>query len=534
MSPAGSRHGMGEASDDDSGIMLLSGPASPVPPPKERVQAGRRQQQALEARLEGCVQELRRLCLREAELTGTLPHEYPLKAGEKPPKVRRRIGAAFKLDEIVVLHGVDPLERERALQLRIAEASRRLCHEQNIGRRLRKRRQTAALREEQKLRDLEQVLSQRRLLTGHRDTGTAHELSGSEESSLSDTGLLEEEDTRPPGPATPRRSPSPEDATEEEEEEEGSGPPPSSPSPWQETSLDRPYERGRNPGINTGNGETRSSRCYLGSPLGSPLVTPSSPDPAAPPAARPGDPPYRFVPMRTLVLCQQGGSSAPGTPETLARRGQSQAWRLDPPWPPLEPRGRPPGPRRRPPHCAVSFPPPAGPSFLSGSAESVSSVSSVSRAPSPGGSGPDGSLAAPLSLPGPRPRGPPRVQPPPSGLLLEQDLAPLRYQRLVPSRSRIVRTPSLKDYGGARGLSRAAVTEELRSWHQRARLRGARPHSLDREAALGRPPGGTPGDGPLALAVLSRVQAPPVLRRSVPGVPVQLYVPENGEIITQV
>lgn len=42
------------------------GPDSPVSPLKERAQAGRRQQQALEARLEGCVQELRRLCLREA------------------------------------------------------------------------------------------------------------------------------------------------------------------------------------------------------------------------------------------------------------------------------------------------------------------------------------------------------------------------------------------------------------------------------------------------------------------------------------
>lgn len=72
-----------------------------------------------------------------------------------------------------VAHPQDPLERERALQLQIAEASRRLCHEENIGRQVRKRRQTAALREEQKLRDLEQVLSQRRLLAGQRDTSTA-------------------------------------------------------------------------------------------------------------------------------------------------------------------------------------------------------------------------------------------------------------------------------------------------------------------------------------------------------------------------
>ncbi|OPJ88964.1 hypothetical protein AV530_019074 [Patagioenas fasciata monilis] len=105
LSPVGSRPGMGEASDTDSGIMLHSGPDSPVSPLKERAQAGRRQQQALEMRLESCVQELRRLCLREAELTGTLPREYPLKEGEKPPKVRRRIGAAFKLDETLVLRG---------------------------------------------------------------------------------------------------------------------------------------------------------------------------------------------------------------------------------------------------------------------------------------------------------------------------------------------------------------------------------------------------------------------------------------------
>ncbi|KAM4759425.1 innate immunity activator protein isoform 2-T2 [Cyanocitta cristata] len=540
----GSRRGMGEASDTDSGIMLHSGPDSPVSPPKERVQAGRRQQQALEARLDGCVQELRRLCLREAELTGTLPREYPLKAGEKPPKVRRRIGAAFKLDEIVVLRG-DPLERERALQLQIAEASRRLCHEENIGRRVRKRRQTAALREEQKLRDLEQVLIQRRLLAGQRDTGTAEELSASDESSMSDAGLLEEEDTRPPGPATPRRSPSPKDPAEEEEE---SGLLTAPPTPWQETSLDRPYERAKNPSVDPEDGETQSSQCYLGSLMAAPAssLAPGSPDPTGSPASRTGDPPYRFIPIRTLVLCRQAGSSAPSTPEPSGRRAQTQSLRVDPCWQPAEPRGRSVAPRRRPTYYTVTVPTSCilspGPACCSGSDDSISDLSSISHATSPGSSSPDVSFAVPLPLtePGYHPRGALRFLPPagPPTFLYEQDLAPLRYQRLVPSRSRIVRTPSLKDYApaGARGLSKAAVTEELKSWHQRAQLRGARPHSLDRQGAFRRPHGGTTRDGPIARGVLSLVQGPPVqvLRRSAAGVPVQVYVPENGEIVTQV
>ncbi|NWW13431.1 INAVA protein, partial [Oreocharis arfaki] len=509
------------------------GPDSPVSPLKERVQAGRRQQQALEA----CVQELRRLCLREAvsraggppacphvlpwlcsvslccpqELTGTLPCEYPLKAGEKPPKVRRRIGAAFKLDEIVVLREVDPLERERALQLQIAEASRRLCHEENIGRRLRKRRQTAALREEQKLRDLEQVLSQRQLLAGQRDTSTAEELSASDESSMSDTGLLEEVDTQPPGPATPRRSPSPKDPTEEEEEESGLLMAP--PTPWQETSLDRPYERAKIPGVDTEDGETQSSQCYLGSLMAAPTssLAPSSPNPACSPVSRTGDAPYRFVPIRTVVLCRQAGSSAPSTPEPSGRRGQTQSLRVDPCWQPAEPRGRSATPRRRPTYYTVTVPTSCiltpGPACRSGSDDSISDLSSISHATSPGSSSPDVSFAVPLPLtePGYYPRGALQFLPPAGTptFLYEQDLAPLRYQRLVPSRSRIVRTPSLKDYApaGARGLSKAAVTEELKSWHQRAQLRGSRPHSLDRQGAFRRPHGGTTRDGPIAHGV---------------------------------
>ncbi|NXC86435.1 INAVA protein, partial [Cercotrichas coryphoeus] len=511
------------------------GPESLVSPPKERVQAGRRQQQALEARLDGCIQELRRLCLREAvsgargppahphmlpwlcsvslcrpqELTGTLPCEYPLKAGEKPPKVYRRIGAAFKLDEIIVLHGVDPLERERALQLQIAEASRRLCREENIGRQVRKRRQTAALREEQKLRDLEQVLSQRRLLAGQRDTSTA--LSASDESSMSDTSLLEEEDTLPPGHATPRRSPSPKDLTKEEEEESGLLMPPT--NPWQETSLDRPCERAKNPSIDPKDGETQSSQCCLRSLVAAPAssLAPGSPGSAGSPVSRTGDLPYRFVPIRTLVLCQQAGSSAPSTPESSGQQGQTQSLRVDPCWQPAEPRGRSAAPRRRPTYYTVTVPtsciPTPGPACRSGSDDSISDLSSISHATSPGSSSPDMSFAVPLSVaePGYYPRGALQLLPPagPLTFLYEQDLAPLRYQRLVPSRSRIVRTPSLKDYApaGARGLSKATVTEELKSWHQRARLRGARPHSLDRQGAFQRLRGGTTRDVPVARGV---------------------------------
>lgn len=521
---------MGEASDTDGGILLHSGPGIPGWP-----RAG--QQRALEARLDGCLQELRRLCLREAELTGTLPREYPLKAGEKPPKVRRRIGAAFKLDETLVLRGADPLsalERDLALQLQIARAARRLCREENIGRRLRRRRQSAAVLEEQKLRDLQSVLNQRRLLSAAAGT---QEPSASDDSSLSDTVLLEEEETRTPAPGTPRRSPE----EPSEEEEEGSGSPPEPPSSWGDTGPDRAHEKAKAPGADAGDGGTRSSQCYPGSP-----PAPSSPDPVSPPVPRPGDvPPYRFVPIRTLVLCRQVGSSAPSTPEPVGRRGQSQSLRVEGSRPP-EPRGRSAAPRRRPTYYTVTVPasclPPPGPAHRSGSDDSISDLSSVSHATSPGSSSPEvpvprPPVPPPLPEPGYYPRGAHRFLPP--LVLYEQDLAPLRYQRLVPSHSRIVRTPSLKDYApaAARGVSKATVTEELKSWHQRARLRGARPHSLDRQGAFRGPRGGIARDVPVTRAPLLRAQGPPlvpVLRHSPDGVSVQVYVPENGEIVTQV
>uniref|UniRef100_A0A8C3LGJ1 Innate immunity activator n=1 Tax=Chrysolophus pictus TaxID=9089 RepID=A0A8C3LGJ1_CHRPC len=309
------------------------GPGSPTAPLKELAQRVRRQQQALEL----CVQELRRLCLREAELTGTLPQEFPLKAGEKPPKVRRRIGAAFKLDESLVLRGADPLgalERDLALQMQIARAAHRLCREENISKQLRRRRKTAALKEEQKLKALEDTLLAERRALSAGGTGGA------------------QEEAQPMGAGTPQRlpSPCPWPRLAPEEQSEDPGCPSAPPGPWRETSLDGPYGKAKNISAEPGDGETCASRCCPTSP---PAVTsvPISPD------CRAGDvAPYRFIPIRSVVLCRQMGSSAPSTPEPAIRRGQCQSLRVDSRWEPGEMRGRSTAPRRRPTYYTVTVP----------------------------------------------------------------------------------------------------------------------------------------------------------------------------------
>lgn len=55
------------------------------------------------------------------------------------------------------------LERDLALQLQIAEAARCLSREENLAKQVRKRRKSAVLKEEKKLKDLEQALSEYRL-----------------------------------------------------------------------------------------------------------------------------------------------------------------------------------------------------------------------------------------------------------------------------------------------------------------------------------------------------------------------------------
>ncbi|XP_077013474.1 innate immunity activator protein isoform X2 [Tamandua tetradactyla] len=573
-----------EVSDADSGIILQCGPDSPVSP-KELTYAMRKQQRALEERLEACLEELRRLCLREAELTGTLPAEYPLKPGENAPKVRRRIGAAYKLDERALCRE-DPLsslEQELALQLQITEAARRLCREENISRQARRQRKHAMLQEEKKLRELERCLGEQRPNGGPPPATTlplGRELSASDDSSLSDGLLLEDEES--PVPKPPPESPAPPSRPLAPQSLEGLQPArpetgvleraPIQNSPWKETSLDHPYEK------------LRKSPSEPSSESSSPATTPQEgPSTSSPWLLEPVS--YHVVPIRGIPGQRQGRASAPTTPEMQGRRGQSQSLRVDSFRARPEGRGRSAFPRRRPTHYTVTVPdscfpaakpPLLQPAYHSCSEDSGSDVSSISHPTSPGSSSPDISFLRPLSPPEP-PRhhgawGPtggrelathyPKLLLPPGyypagryvvvaegalppgewelcraalGPAYKEEGAPLRYQRLVPAHSRIVRTPSLKDSSSGRGLSKAAVSEELKWWHERARLRSARPHSLDRQGAF-RVRSLPPGREGFGRVLGPRTQVPTVcvLRRSPEGAPVQVFVPENGEIISQV
>ncbi|XP_014021916.2 coiled-coil domain-containing protein 120 [Salmo salar] len=58
----------------------------------ERISALQERKQLLEDLLSSRVGELRQVCLLEAELTGKVPHAFPLETGERAPIVQRRVG----------------------------------------------------------------------------------------------------------------------------------------------------------------------------------------------------------------------------------------------------------------------------------------------------------------------------------------------------------------------------------------------------------------------------------------------------------
>ncbi|XP_037131386.1 innate immunity activator protein isoform X2 [Syngnathus acus] len=536
-----------EISDSDSGIILHCGPESPTSPVKEsstHTRALQLKQQSLEGRLELCLLELRKLCIREAELTGTLPSDYPLMPDENPPQVRRRIGASFKLDEGLIylekedseLHG---LETELALQRQIYEAVRKLSLEEKLSKPQKKSRVQQCKREEKKVRELQEAVFQCRIRSECNSpcigniSAKGKDLNMSDDSSLSDVVALDEDlDSLGPVSATVPNLQTP--IVEYE-------PSPIQNSPWKESSLDQPYHKAAKPlPADSSNSSTAGAQV--------------SADASRIPLSQ-------FI--KNSALRHNHSASAPSTPELRVRRQYSQSFRFPKSKPcadkeclsseSLRVRSR--LPQRR---CATDFlvlSPESSPlrPYQSSSEDSSSEHSASSYVVS---------QDAPTEIP--------KLCPPPYGFHFKKELpgcgntqplspqdsgkrlvsSPLVSQcspqqrpwqegtastrkvpKLPPPYTRVVRTPSLKEYAsyGLRIMPREAVSEELKSWHQRSQSHSSVPGCEELQSPLG-----MKSPTLLHMPPFDQGSGNLVLQRAADGTPVQWFVAEDHEIVSQV
>eukprot|EP00069_Balaena_mysticetus_P003404 bmy_16642T0 len=138
----------------------------------ERLRGLLDRQRTLQEALSLKLQELRKVCLQEAELTGQLPPECPLEPGERPQLVRRRPPAArayppphpnpahhslcpAKAPQELAL---EALEREVSVQQQIAAAARRLALAPELSAEQRRRRRQVQADALRRLHELEEQL----------------------------------------------------------------------------------------------------------------------------------------------------------------------------------------------------------------------------------------------------------------------------------------------------------------------------------------------------------------------------------------
>ncbi|KAI4884057.1 hypothetical protein NFI96_030656, partial [Prochilodus magdalenae] len=342
-------------------VLFCAGPDSPTSPVKDlstHTRAMRLKHQSLEDRLELCLLELKKLCIREAELTGTLPSDYPLLPDEQPPQIRRRIGATFKLDKGLIAQDgeeseLHALEADLALHRQIYEAARRLSLEEHISKPVRKSRVQQCKREEKKVKELQEAVLKHRVNHGCVSPQTCRSsrrrgdqvivlsvdsfceqlfdnICISDDSSLSDAAALD--DDLEPSLLSPttlgsegsfQRSVTLTLSPSCDSKQAGSCSSleyersPIQNSPWRESSLDQPYQKHKKP-------PSASSSRSSSSPTGTLTEQRLDDIPPAP----------QFV-FKSLAMRNNHPSSAPTTPELPLRRHVSQSFRLPRPRPDL-------------------------------------------------------------------------------------------------------------------------------------------------------------------------------------------------------
>ena len=141
------------------------------------------------------------------------------------------------------------------------------------------------------------------------------------------------------------------------------------------------------------------------------------------------------------------------------------------------------------------------------------------------------------------------VAPCPAPQWRDRALSPRRILKPPPPYTRLVRTPSLKEYPDhtIRLLPREIVSEELKSWHQRIQLQktqagGGVDEQSSRSPARPLLPSfrqvgaavGRLAQASVTAPLFSQGSGNVVLQRDPDGTPVQWFVAEDAEIVSQV
>ncbi|CAH1265514.1 FRMD4B [Branchiostoma lanceolatum] len=141
---------------------------------REMYAALRARKETLEDQLKLKTEALKQLCIKEAEITGVLSSDIPLKPGESPPQIRRRVGTAFTYSSKVVEGSagqeaeadLERIEREYEILSKITSAALRLANDPSVAKKVRKKRKESYQKSLQKLKTLEAVLNHLRKQTG--------------------------------------------------------------------------------------------------------------------------------------------------------------------------------------------------------------------------------------------------------------------------------------------------------------------------------------------------------------------------------
>nr|DBA18602.1 TPA: hypothetical protein GDO54_016833 [Pyxicephalus adspersus] len=169
----------------------------------EKIQELKKKEKDLQDVLLKKIEELKKICMRESELTGKLPLEYPLNPGENPPTVRRRMGTTFKLDDNILHSEEDSdlknLEHKFLIQQQMVEATKKLLMEPDLAKSVKRKRKQDYSDAIKRLQDIESAINEFRVKSGKDPTKRASlllqdDIIPSESSSLSDTTTFDDDE----------------------------------------------------------------------------------------------------------------------------------------------------------------------------------------------------------------------------------------------------------------------------------------------------------------------------------------------------